>query len=331
MGTQDVFYTAQMLPLPGRRFSAWPLWLLALLPLCAGLPLPSMPDQAQGSVHGKGTRRDPFAIDFKDGHRLVCEGCRSLSARMEHWKWQIAPAPAAVRPASLELQGEPARRQPADSAVPIGTVHQPLSPVASRSTSAYVHGTSFSEDVRQLLPRYRPHFEEAARRNRLDWRLLAAVGYQESRWNPAAESPTGVRGLMMLTTDTALDLGVDRDDGPQSILGAGRLLQSLYEQLPAQIREPDRTFMALAAYNQGIGHLLDARDVVVNRGGDPDRWADVRAALPLLGDPNWQATTKYGAARGDEAVAFVDSVRDYYARLKEMAPAEAAGEVASAL
>jgi len=296
METRDVFHIAEIAPLSGRRPSFWPPWLLALLPLCAGLPLPSIPDQALGVVHGKGSSSDPFAIDFKDGHRLVCEGCRRLSAQLERWKWQI--------PAEHEaIQAKPAAAQRA------------------RPLPFYSHGTSFGDDVRLVLPRYRGTFEEAARRSGLDWRLLAAVGYQESRWNPAAESPTGVRGLMMLTTDTALDLGVNRDNGPQSILGAGRLLQSLYEQLPPQIREPDRTAMALAAYNQGIGHLLDARDVTVNRGGDPDRWSDVRAALPLLGDPDWQKTTKYGYARGDEAVAFVDNVRQYYARLRSMAPA----------
>ena len=318
MGTQDVFYTADLTPFSGRRSSFWPLWLLALLPLFAGLPLPSIPDQALGVVHGKGSASDPFAIDFKDGHRLVCDGCRKLSAQLERWKWQIPEEHAAVQAKPGAVLAAAAVRKLA------------LDPVRlAPQMSSYPHGTSFGDDVRLVLPRYRGTFEEAARRNGLDWRLLAAVGYQESRWNPAAESPTGVRGLMMLTTETALDLGVNRDNGPQSILGAGRLLQSLYEQLPPQIREPDRTAMALAAYNQGIGHLFDARDVAVNRGGDPDRWSDVREALPLLGDPDWQKTTKYGYARGDEAVAFVDNVRQYYARLKAMAPV--AAETAYAL
>ncbi|MBV8063616.1 MAG: transglycosylase SLT domain-containing protein [Nevskia sp.] len=172
------------------------------------------------------------------------------------------------------------------------------------------------DDMAALLPRYRPVFEDSGRRSGLDWRLLAAVGYQESRWNPAAQSPTGVRGLMMLTTDTALELGVDREDAIQSILGAGRLLREIYAQLPQRIREPDRTAMALAAYNQGLGHLLDARDVADLRGGNPDHWEDVRKALPLLEQADWIPTTKYGYARGSEAVEFVERVRGYYAALK---------------
>jgi membrane-bound lytic murein transglycosylase F len=172
------------------------------------------------------------------------------------------------------------------------------------------------QDIAAVLPRYRKSFEDSARRAGLDWRLLAAVGYQESRWDPAARSPTGVRGLMMLTVDTADDLGVDREDPAQSILGAGRLLADLYAALPPRIREPDRTAMALAAYNQGLGHLLDARDVTDLRGGNPDHWEDVRLALPLLEQPDWIATTKYGYARGSEAVDFVERVRGYYATLK---------------
>ncbi|MDB5975266.1 MAG: hypothetical protein JWR07_2026 [Nevskia sp.] len=310
MRAQEIFREAEVLPAPSgwRLPSAW-LCLLATLPLWAGLVLPLLPEQA--AAHGKPGMRDPFAVVFTDGHRLVCEGCRGLIAQLRQW---ASPGGAG----SALAARAPARK-------PLAVVVSAAMPaIAMHHAAAHYSGTgNFSDDVEVVLPQYRLNFEEAARRNGLDWRLLAAVGYQESRWNPAAESPTGVRGLMMLTTDTAQDLGVDREDGAQSILGAGRFLQGLYGQLPPQIREPDRTAMALAAYNQGIGHLMDARDVVINRGGDPDRWTDVRAALPLLSDADWQKTTKYGPARGGEAVAFVDSVRLYYARLSALAPSGA--------
>lgn len=311
MRAQDVLCELEVLPAPrGGRLSLGLLCLLATLPLWAGLLLPLMQEPA---AHGRTAGRDPYAVAFEDGHRLVCEGCRRLIAQLRQWAVPRTPPPVALN--FVPAHGPAVHAMPASVAPRVVAHHNP----------GHYSGTgSFSEDVAAVLPQYRGDFEEAARRNGLDWRLLAAVGYQESRWNPAAESPTGVRGLMMLTTDTALDLGVDREDGPQSIRGAGRLLQSLYEQLPPQIHEPDRTAMALAAYNQGIGHLLDARDVAVNRGGDPDRWPDVREALPLLGDADWQKTTKYGFARGGEAVAFVDSVRQYYARLSAMAPPAAA-------
>jgi membrane-bound lytic murein transglycosylase F len=167
--------------------------------------------------------------------------------------------------------------------------------------------------VQTRLPRYRKAFEESARTHSLDWRLLAAVGYQESMWDPAAVSPTGVRGLMQITTDTAEFLRInDRLDPSQSIKGAARYLQQIHARLPPEILEPDRTWMTLAAYNIGIGHVLDARDITVAQGGDPNRWVEVRNNLPLLTQARWHRKTKFGYARGHEAVTYVGNIRTYY-------------------
>ncbi len=163
------------------------------------------------------------------------------------------------------------------------------------------------------LPRYRKAFEESAARYGLDWRLLAAVGYQESLWDPAAVSPTGVRGLMQITTDTAAFLKIDdRLDPVQSIRGAARYLQQIHAGLPPEIAEPDRTWMTLAAYNIGTGHLMDARDITAKQGGDPNRWVEVRNHLPLLTQARWHRKTRYGYARGHEAVTYVGNIRTYY-------------------
>lgn len=163
------------------------------------------------------------------------------------------------------------------------------------------------------LPRYRKAFEEAAAQNGLDWRLLAAVGYQESMWDPAAVSPTGVRGLMQITTSTAEFLKIgDRLDPAQSIRGAARYLQKIHSGLPPEVREPDRTWMALAAYNIGTGHLMDAREITAQQGGDPNRWVEVRAHLPLLTQAKWHRKTRYGYARGHETVTYVGNIRTYY-------------------
>jgi peptidoglycan lytic transglycosylase F len=170
----------------------------------------------------------------------------------------------------------------------------------------------FTADVQVRLPRYRPVFEAAARQYGLDWRMLAAVGYEESHWDPAAISPTGVHGIMQLTMDTAQQMAVDRDVPAQSIRGGARYLRELLTELPPQIAEPDRTWMALAAYNQGIGHLLDARDLAAQLGGDPDRWLDVRNALPLLSRESWFKHMHYGYAAGREIAGYVSNVRNYY-------------------
>ncbi|WP_051748224.1 membrane-bound lytic murein transglycosylase MltF [Nevskia soli] len=185
--------------------------------------------------------------------------------------------------------------------------------------------TQFTTDVQARLPRYRAYFEDAAKRYGLDWRVVAAIGYQESHWDPAAISPTGVRGIMMLTTETAADLKVaNRENAAESIRGGARYFQQIMGQLPPQIAEPDRTWMALAAYNQGVGHLLDARALAAQLGGDPNRWLDVRNALPLLSRERWFKKTRHGYARGREAVGFVGNVRNYYDMLAWMTQAEAA-------
>jgi len=173
----------------------------------------------------------------------------------------------------------------------------------------------------QRLPSLRQHFREAQTLTGIDWRLLAAIGYQESQWNPLATSPTGVRGLMMLTGETADRMGVsDRLDPRQSILGGARYLALMKDALPARIAEPDRTWLALAAYNQGQGHMEDARRIAQARGGDPDSWADVKEALPYLSRGTYSNVTKYGFARGGEALHFAENIRNYYDILLRLEP-----------
>jgi membrane-bound lytic murein transglycosylase F len=173
----------------------------------------------------------------------------------------------------------------------------------------------------QRLPELRAHFQEAQTLTGIDWRLLAAIGYQESQWNPFATSPTGVRGLMMLTTRTADRMGVaNRLNARQSILGGARYLALLKESLPSRIPEPDRTWLALAAYNQGLGHLEDARRIAQARGGNPDSWADVKAALPYLSRGTYAKVTRYGYARGVEALHFAENIRNYYDILLRLEP-----------
>jgi membrane-bound lytic murein transglycosylase F len=178
--------------------------------------------------------------------------------------------------------------------------------------AGYVGGQTFAQQAERVLPAYRKVFEKAAAENELDWRLLAAIGYQESHWNPGAVSPTGVRGLMMLTEATADFLKVNRLDAYQSILGAGRYLRFIYGKIPADIPEPDHTWMALAAYNAGWGSLLDALAITPRWGGSPKRWVDVRKSLLLLTQERWHRHTKYGYVRGYEAVNYVANIRSYY-------------------
>jgi len=176
--------------------------------------------------------------------------------------------------------------------------------------------SQFMRQVRERLPPLIPIFHEVASAYGMDWRLLAAVGYQESHWDPEASSFTGVRGIMMLTERTAQQLGLtDRLDPRQSIDGGARYLQRLRGRIPDRIPEPDRTWMALAAYNMGMGHLEDARVLAQKQGGDPDSWQDVQAQLDLLSQEAWYSQTRYGYARGYEARKFVANIQSYYETL----------------
>ncbi|HMM46006.1 MAG TPA: membrane-bound lytic murein transglycosylase MltF [Candidatus Macondimonas sp.] len=181
----------------------------------------------------------------------------------------------------------------------------------------YLDVTTYRGRIFTRLPRYRTHFRRAEARYDLPWTLLAAVAYHESHWDPAAVSPTGVRGLMMLTSNTARSLGVDRLDPAQSIQGAARYLTELRDSLPQQIPEPDRTWMALAAYNVGLGHLQDARALAEHLQLDPNRWTGVKQAFPLLSKRAYARHSRFGYSQGDQPVRYVERVRNLHAVLNQ--------------
>jgi membrane-bound lytic murein transglycosylase F len=171
----------------------------------------------------------------------------------------------------------------------------------------------FLTQVRARLPDLLSYFRNTATRVGVDWRLLAAIAYQESQWDPDAVSFTGVRGIMMLTQQTAAQVGIDdRLDPEQSIHGGARYFLELYRRLPDRIRDPDRIWFTLAAYNLGMGHLEDVRILTQKQGGNPDVWADVEQRLDLLSQERYYNELRYGYARGFEARKFVANVQRYY-------------------
>ena len=187
----------------------------------------------------------------------------------------------------------------------------------------YVGSRSFVRHIQSRLPEYREFFLRAASETGLDWRLLAAMAYQESHWDPDAVSPTGVRGVMMLTRETARMMGVeDRSDALESILGGANYFLRVIGKVPRRIAEPDRTWFSVAAYNVGFGHLEDARIITEIQGGDPDSWDEVRERLPLLSDPAWYQRVSHGYARGSEPVRYVDNIKRYYEILRWMTAEE---------
>lgn len=185
----------------------------------------------------------------------------------------------------------------------------------------YVEVLRFVERVDERLPAFRGYFEAAAAETTFDWHLLAAQAYQESHWDPDAQSTTGVRGLMMLTLPTAEELGVDdRTDPAQSVDGGARYLQRLYDRLPDAIEGEDRLWFALAAYNVGMGHIYDARRLAERQGLDKNNWRHIERVLPLLSRSKYYSTVKHGYARGHEPVRYVEKIRDYYNMLRANVP-----------
>jgi len=176
---------------------------------------------------------------------------------------------------------------------------------------------TFKKDFNNRLPGIEPYFKQAALNTKTDWHLLAAIAYQESHWNPKAVSSTGVKGIMMLTKAAAKEVKVtDRTDPKQSIIGGAHYLQNVKQKIPQRITDPDRTYLALAGYNTGFGHLEDARILTKRAGFNPDSWDDVKKHLPLLTKPKYYKTVKHGYARGYEPVNYVKNIRQYLTVLK---------------
>ena len=172
---------------------------------------------------------------------------------------------------------------------------------------------AFAARVDKQLPRLEPLMRRVAEQEGIDWRLLAAISYQESHWNPQAVSRKGASGMMMLTQRAATEVGVrDRHNMEQSLRGGARYFLGLMADLEGAIAPAERELFALAAYNMGAAHLDDARRLATLRGGSADNWTDVAEQLPLLAKREWRSHMLHGYARGLETVSFVNGVRQYH-------------------
>ena len=187
----------------------------------------------------------------------------------------------------------------------------------------YVDIRAFHRRIESRLPRYENYFRNAAKRYDFSWVLLAAQAYQESHWRRNARSPTGVRGMMMLTQITAKSVGVtNRLDPRQSIFGGARYLRRLLDRLPDDIPPRQKIRFALAAYNVGWGHLMDARTLAKRLNYDPNDWSSMAEVLPLLSHKEYYTTLKYGYARGTEPVRYVHRILNYRDILNNQLPIE---------
>ena len=175
---------------------------------------------------------------------------------------------------------------------------------------------TFLNRSRSTLPKYTRLFQDAQITTGLDWRLLAALSYQESHWDTLSTSPTKVRGLMMLTQATSKRMGVtNRLDPKQSIPAGAKYVNLMIRALPARIPNPDRIYMALASYNIGFAHVEDARILAQRLGLNPDSWVDVKKALLKLRKSQYYRKAKYGYCGCAQPIIYVESIRSYYSIL----------------
>ena len=177
----------------------------------------------------------------------------------------------------------------------------------------YYDTSIFYKRLEERLPKYKKYFVGAGEKYDIPWMVLAAQSYQESHWNPNATSHTGVRGMMMLTNNTAKLLGVkNRIDVKQSIYGGAKYLRVIEAKLPPEIKGKNRWAFTLASYNVGYGHILDAQELARKLNRDPYSWIAMKEVLPLLTQKKYFRKLKYGYARGNEPVKYVDAIQNYF-------------------
>ncbi len=158
-----------------------------------------------------------------------------------------------------------------------------------------------------------------------DWRLILAMVFQESRFDPNAVSRSGARGLMQLQEVAARQVGIDDLFDPQSSIHGGvRYLDWVRRQFEPDLDIRDRTWFSLAAYNGGLTHVKAARELARRQGLDSRRWfGNVEAAIKVLADPQHDPEGRFQTLDADQVVTYVSKIRDYfrmYVRLTE-APA----------
>ena len=193
-----------------------------------------------------------------------------------------------------------------------GFSERPFTPGEPMNLTEY-EVQKFESHVQSRLPLYIDEFRKYANMYQIPWPLLAAVAYQESKWDHAAVSYTGVRGLMQITEQTAEHIGIeDRRDPIENIRGGAYYLKYLFNKTSPALSTMQRWSHALIAYNLGWGHFRDACRLAHRLSMNPLKWDELKQVLPKLENEEFYSGLNHGFARGTETVEFVDNVFSYY-------------------
>ncbi len=176
----------------------------------------------------------------------------------------------------------------------------------------------FHQRIKTRLPRYKKIIIEESGKYNFDWKLVAAAIYQESHFNPNAISFTNVRGLMQVTTVTAEEMGIENRLIPAQSIKAGiKYLDKMVKRFDYLEDDYERILFALASYNVGYGHVIDAIKIAEDMGWDGTKWQNLKTALPLLSKSKYYKKTQYGYARGWEPVQYIERILTYFDILKQ--------------
>ena len=176
----------------------------------------------------------------------------------------------------------------------------------------------FHERIKTRLPKYKKIIKTEAEKYGFDWRLIAAIVYQESHFNPSAKSRTGVRGLMQVTLATAKQMGIkNRLDPKQSVKAGVKFLNLMHKRFDDIPDPQQQKLFALASYNVGYGHVRDAQAIARQQGMDINKWTSLEKTLPLLSKQKYYKHTRHGYARGQEPVTYVERILTYYDILRQ--------------
>ena len=172
----------------------------------------------------------------------------------------------------------------------------------------YLDILSIHKDIRSKLHQLQPIFLEAGEKENISWSLLAALAFQESKWNIDAVSPTNVRGLMQLTQATADALGVkDRTDPNETVLAAAKHIRNQEKIIPIRVKRSDRIWLAIAAYNLGIGRIMQAYKAVRDEKKGEIIWEDISKKLAN----NSKSFQNNQYSTGKRTVEYVERIREF--------------------
>jgi peptidoglycan lytic transglycosylase F len=176
----------------------------------------------------------------------------------------------------------------------------------------------FHQRIETRLPKYKETIVEESRKYDFDWKFIAAVVYQESHFNPNATSFTNVKGLMQVTEVTAEEMGIKNRLNPSQSIKAGiKYLDKMVKKFDYIEDDYEKILFALASYNIGYGHVMDAMKIAKKMGLDEKKWKNLKTVLPLLSKEKVYKKTRHGYARGWEPVQYIERILTYYDILKQ--------------